>query len=507
MMLIFVFLIVFSFYCSYKNYATRYSLGFLSIVWSLIGLIYISMHKVACLDSYTSVKLFNSLDYRLFMFLIKPRFSLFTLTRMFNICSAWYILSLILFSFSYMELPHRLKAVYITPALGFVGFYVMFYDPSHIYSVYRKVVESGSDASFHTLAVVDLLVWICVVLIFLLPWIIMLINYRKLQSPYSKKQVAGVSLFVLFTNFIYIIIFKLTNTRVIYFRHDASTILSPVSFKFDFSYTYIMLMFVCIGCMIYILSYFNIARTNGFLKRLHAKIKMKNKNAETYKILHSVKNTIISYNILLEDIINTEDEAEKNKQLLSLHSKISDYLAYISSPVSAAHPRDDFWLEKISAETFMNNIIEKYDCPDGVSIKKLYTPGTNNIHIDTFYLEEAVMNILTNAVQATQDAGGGEVGIDIKPELGWISISISDSGAGISRKIRKSMFKPFFTTKMINTNWGMGLSYALEIINMHGGKISFRSKIGRGTEFFILLPKHIKDTSSKHDKRRIHYVD
>lgn len=488
MMLIFIFLIVFSLYCTFKNYASKYSVGFLLVIWSLIGLMYVSMNKVACLDQYTTVKLFGYLDYRLFMLFIKPRFSLFTIMKMFTIFSAMYISSLVFFSLSYVNLS-ALKRWFAAIAVSlFDVAYILFYNPKVSFSVYIRYIETGSMTEIYILKAADFLLWLGVLFVFLLPLFVMLANYKKLSSPYSKRQLIGIFLFVLLTDVLYFVIFKITSIRSLYALNGIYDIISPRSFSFAVSRTYIIIMLICIGCMLYVFTSFNIARTNGKLKKMMLRVKMKRKNTEVRKILHSTKNMLITLQLMLEDAIIAPDEDRMTK-ISDVKSKSDEFLTHISSLNSMNSSRDDFFQDKIFAEDFMDEIIDQIECPSEIKIEKLYGTSKNIIYIDSFYLTEAVSNIMKNAIQAIEAKGnGGTVTIDIKPEINYTAISIADDGIGIKPSLRKSIFKDFVTTKSLNTNWGVGLSYALDIINMHNGKISYKTKYGNGTTFYILLP-------------------
>jgi signal transduction histidine kinase len=68
-------------------------------------------------------------------------------------------------------------------------------------------------------------------------------------------------------------------------------------------------------------------------------------------------------------------------------------------------------------------------------------------------------------------------------------IKISDNGNGIPDELRNRLFDLFFTTKPVGKGTGLGLSIAYQIITEnHGGKLSFISEIGKGTEFTIEIP-------------------
>ena len=107
-------------------------------------------------------------------------------------------------------------------------------------------------------------------------------------------------------------------------------------------------------------------------------------------------------------------------------------------------------------------------------------------------INQVLMNILSNAVQAIE--GAGQIWIvtqhikSLNLKEGRVQISIQDSGKGMSQETIGKIFDPFFTTKKIGQGTGLGLSISYGIIDNHGGEIQVKSEVNVGTEFIITLP-------------------
>ena len=100
-------------------------------------------------------------------------------------------------------------------------------------------------------------------------------------------------------------------------------------------------------------------------------------------------------------------------------------------------------------------------------------------------LQQVLVNIILNAVQAMGPGGLLTIGLDaIAGEMA--QVRIADNGPGISEELKAHIFDPFFTTK--NDGTGLGLSVSNSIIQDHGGQISVESVQGQGTTFYITLP-------------------
>ena len=100
------------------------------------------------------------------------------------------------------------------------------------------------------------------------------------------------------------------------------------------------------------------------------------------------------------------------------------------------------------------------------------------------YLTQVVLNLVLNAVDATDDQGHIQVAAPV--EDGWLVLTVADDGRGISIADRCRLFQPFFTTKAHGT--GLGLFISRQILEDYAGTLSFRSEPGEGSTFFVRLP-------------------
>lgn len=111
------------------------------------------------------------------------------------------------------------------------------------------------------------------------------------------------------------------------------------------------------------------------------------------------------------------------------------------------------------------------------------------IYADKIHIEQVIINIINNAIDAIVEADSPKRQITIQTKTvdkNTINISISDTGPGIARDIIDNIFNPFVTTKQ--EGMGIGLSLCYNIIDKHNGKITVNSELGKGTQFIITLP-------------------
>ncbi len=104
-------------------------------------------------------------------------------------------------------------------------------------------------------------------------------------------------------------------------------------------------------------------------------------------------------------------------------------------------------------------------------------------------LNQVFLNIITNAAHACEEKGEGVLRLKTFVEKDEVVVQISDNGKGIPPELMNKIFDPFFTTKPVGKGTGLGLSISKKIIeDGHNGRITVKSKVGHGTDFFIHLP-------------------
>jgi len=118
-------------------------------------------------------------------------------------------------------------------------------------------------------------------------------------------------------------------------------------------------------------------------------------------------------------------------------------------------------------------------------------PDLPTIQSDASQIQQVILNLFNNAIDAIDRNGHITVTTGFEPESEMVSISLRDDGPGMDKDVQTRIFDPFFTTKKVGEGTGLGLSISYSIINKLGGSIRFESEVGLGTEFVIHLPvKH-----------------
>jgi PAS domain S-box-containing protein len=128
-----------------------------------------------------------------------------------------------------------------------------------------------------------------------------------------------------------------------------------------------------------------------------------------------------------------------------------------------------------------------------VSIQTELSADSPRIMADRVQLQQVLMNLMLNAIEAMKDSGGE---LTVKSQLeqdGHLLFSVSDTGPGLPAGSVDQIFSAFFTTKPQGS--GMGLAISRSIVESHGGRLWATSNHGRGATFHFTLPTHVTESA------------
>ncbi|MFH1489391.1 MAG: ATP-binding protein [Pseudomonadota bacterium] len=207
---------------------------------------------------------------------------------------------------------------------------------------------------------------------------------------------------------------------------------------------------------------------------------------------HSIRNPLTSVKMRLFSLNRTlslsayqkEDFEVISEEIRHIDTIVQNFLEFSRPP--------KLKMQKISPSEVVDMVLQllrhrldSYNVKTSVSRQNRLP----EISVDPEQLKEVLVNLIENACQAM--GRGGAILVEEKEAVTdlmgrAVVIRLSDNGPGIPESIQEKVLQPFFSTKEEGT--GLGLSIALRIIQEHGGTLSFTSREGEGTTFFIHLP-------------------
>ncbi len=171
--------------------------------------------------------------------------------------------------------------------------------------------------------------------------------------------------------------------------------------------------------------------------------------------------------------------AEVSGRLSKLNDLVSDILLYARPPRLTPMETD---LVELVAEAARATRVDPLAREVDLSFER--PSETLRLRIDAGAIQQAVLNLLRNAVQAT--GGQGRIVLSVERDGDRCRIRVRDHGPGIPEAYRARIFEPFFTTK--HRGSGLGLAIARRTVELHGGQLTLRPAQGGGVEAVIELP-------------------
>jgi PAS domain S-box-containing protein len=218
-------------------------------------------------------------------------------------------------------------------------------------------------------------------------------------------------------------------------------------------------------------------------------------------VAHEIRNPLGAMGVwagILERDLDANDTRRKTVRkiiegLSRLNRIVSNLLVY-ARPVKAQFRKVD--ISRLLAETvdFVEIEIERQRLPVTVT-KALGENNTMFVNADPEKLQQVIMNLCLNAIQAMSTGGTLTVGTDRqgKKTGNVASFYITDTGNGIPKESVDKVFDPFYTTKENGT--GLGLAIVKKIIEFHSGHLDLNSSVGKGTTVRVFFPAIDRDES------------
>ena len=206
-------------------------------------------------------------------------------------------------------------------------------------------------------------------------------------------------------------------------------------------------------------------------------------------IAHEVRNPLTNINLALEELHESPVEADDRifyHDIIKRNSKRINEL--ITKLLESSKTTESALLPGNPIDTIEESLAL---CSDRLQLQKIelnlnLNSGKVLIGQDKEKLKIALLNILTNAIEALSNVTNPQISVAAESRSGIFEMSIADNGVGMDEETVNQIFEPFYTAK--KSGMGLGMTSTKSILNSHNAKIQVESKPGSGTRFILRFP-------------------
>ncbi len=199
---------------------------------------------------------------------------------------------------------------------------------------------------------------------------------------------------------------------------------------------------------------------------------------------HDFNNLLTSIASLI-NLIELEQQNAESKETFQLLQETINRGKTITKELMEFSRNEPLRKELTNINNLIKQVIEQDFFKEHARIVLNSEEHIPNIFVDQTKIIRVIDNIIRNAIEVS--GSNDIIEVRIKNDEPNVVIEIQDHGKGIPESLKANLFTPYFTTKSHGTGLGLATSYS--IVKNHGGSLSFESKEGLGTTFFIKLPK------------------
>lgn len=378
----------------------------------------------------------------------------------------------------------------------FICFYLWSGLPDVMFGFWLRINSTAADTARHSemlLNAIHIVRYILLIYFVSAPYVLCLYKYIKSEFVIIKRSMLNVMLYTGSVELVLMLCiwFNFINSftdvvPAIFYNQNLPEI---YSLRGD---TLVMLFLAVIFISVLVLrgKLTTVYYMKASIKGIYGKDKV-DKNIKM--ILHSYKNMFFAIRQMSDSDMYGEDLSVGSAALISTIHSIADNALYGLTKQIEMLDKLDIEIEKFKISESIREAVNKCTPEEKRIIHIEYRTDEKIINSDSFYLSDAVYNILKNSVEAVSEKKDAQIRITVKYEDDWFLIEIEDNGCGIEREKMKEIFKPLISYKNGSGNWGIGLYYSYRIINTLKGCICVKSEPDKYTNFQIYLPRNIKD--------------
>ena len=215
--------------------------------------------------------------------------------------------------------------------------------------------------------------------------------------------------------------------------------------------------------------------------------------------LRTPMNAIIGYTKLMLDGLDGEMTAQQQTDLFRVAQAADNLLGLINGLLDLAKieaGKMELNVEEVNINDVTDEALElvrPHAAEKGLEVRATIPATLPNVWADRARVRQVLANMLANAVKFTER---GTVAVAASSAEGWVTVSVSDTGVGISPEAQAYVFDEFRQADSSTTRkyggTGLGLAISKRLVTLHGGRIWVDSEVGRGSTFHFTLPIRVR---------------
>jgi signal transduction histidine kinase len=210
-------------------------------------------------------------------------------------------------------------------------------------------------------------------------------------------------------------------------------------------------------------------------------------------------NAIIGYTKLMLDGLDGELTAQQQTDLFRVAQAADNLLGLINGLLDLAKIEagkmelnvEEVDMSHVTAEAL--ELVRPHADEKGLEVRSVIPDALPTVWADRARIRQVLANMLANAVKFTER---GSVTVSASSAEGWVTISVADTGVGITPEAQAYVFDEFRQADSSTTRryggTGLGLAISKRLVTLHGGRIWVDSEVGKGSNFHFTLPIRVR---------------
>lgn len=389
------------------------------------------------------------------------------------------------------------KRRYLVTRCLMVSYCVLYFIFYHPWSGYRfflwlhtaPMIMRRSWSAF--VVVTDIFMTAAAVIYLAYPIVFLAYNYAKNRLTFFLGQLMSLVITLASLNAAFLYFFICGSFR------DSSASLLQSGFWRSISIVFVprfyasimpILSFAVLLAVSYLLIRYQTASLLDGLKEYSISKKLQGLYTNLRDVMHSEKNVMFNMRILAEESLELYGTEEGKNKLLRIKELSEDHIVSLTNNLNSFKALN---VRAISQDLYIaiDQALDLCSMPGNVRLVKNYHCDSADCNYDLYHMTQAIVNLLSNALDGTRDCPDPCITLDVDTSDYWVCFSIIDNGCGIPKDAIGRIYDPYFSTKPKQNNWGIGLSYVFRVVRSHYGYIRVKSRPGEYTAVEILLTR------------------